>query len=339
MEISELSNKQIAILWFGLEWKSSLNFLLKNNINPWNITILDRQEIVNIPKWIKSINWKNYLENISQYDIILKTAWSSIYLNQELIPVKSRITTQMQLFFDNYKWKIIWVTASKWKSTISTLLYKVIKDAGKNVKFVWNIWIPVLDEINFKQNYDYVVCEISSYMLEFLNKKNHISILWSIFPEHLDWHNGFENYVNAKLKILQWSEINIICNKTLKEYNLEKQYKNIISYWKGWSYWFKNWFFTKDWNSIFPTKNIKLLWNHNLENICAVFATIDQLWIDIKSVEKTVTNFTGLPHRLEFVWIYNSIEFYDDAISTTPESTIQAIKTLNKKIDTIFLWW
>jgi len=245
----------------------------------------------------------------------------------------------MQLFFDNYKWKIIWVTASKWKSTISTLLYKVIKDAGKNIRFVWNIWIPVLDEIDFKQNYDYVVCEISSYMLEFLNKKNYISILWSLFPEHLDWHNGFENYVNAKLKILQWSEINIICNKTLKEYNLEKQYKNIISYWKGWIYWFKNWFFTKDWNSIFPTKNIKLLWNHNLENICAVLATIDQLWIDINSVKQTIDNFRGLAHRLEYVWKYHEIDFYDDAISTTPESTIQAIKTLNKKIDTIFLWW
>ncbi len=339
MKISDLLDKKIAILWFGLEWKSSLNFLLKNNINPSKITILDWNKLDNIPQSIKSISWKDYLKNISEYDIILKTAWSSIYLNKELIPVKKQIITQMQLFFDNYKWKIIWITASKWKSTISTLLYQAIKDSGKNIKFVWNIWIPVLDEIDFKQEYDYVVCEISSYMLEFLHKKNYISILWSIFPEHLDWHNWFENYLNAKLNILQWSEINIVCKSTLSQYNIQEQYKNIISYWKNWTYSWEKWFFTKDWNPIFSTKDVKLLWEHNLENICAILATIDQLWIDIKSAKQTINNFIWLPHRLEFVWTYDSIDFYDDAISTTPESTIQAIKSLNKRIDTIFLWW
>lgn len=340
MKISDLSDKKIAILWFGLEWKSSLNFLLKNNINPSNITILDWNQLDSIPQSIKSINWKDYLKDIAQYDIILKTAWSSIYLNKELIPVRSKIITQMQLFFDNYKWKIIWVTASKWKSTISTLLYQVIKDSWKEVKLVGNIWTPVLDEIDFKQQYDYVVCEISSYMLEFLNKKNYISILWSIFPEHLDWHDGFENYLNAKLNILNWSQLNIVCQNTLDKYDwIQKQYQNIISYWKNWTYWLENWFFTKDSNPLFSSQNIKLLWDHNLENICAILASIDQLWIDLQSAKQTINNFTWLPHRLEFVWTYDSIDFYDDAISTTPESTIQAIKTLNKKIDTIFLWW
>lgn len=340
MKISDLSDKKIAILWFGLEWKSSLNFLLKNNINPSNISILDRNQLDNIPQSIKSINWKDYLKDIDKYDIILKTAWSSIYLNKELIPVRNKIITQMQLFFDNYKWKIIWITASKWKSTISTLLYQVIKDAWKKVKLVGNIWTPVLDEIDFKQQYDYVVCEISSYMLEFLNKTNYISILWSIFPEHLDRHNGFENYLGAKLKILEWSQLNIVCQSTLQKYDwIQKQYQNIISYWKNWSYSFEEWFFTKDWNPLFSTDKVKLLWEHNKENICWVLALIDQLWIKLKSVEETINNFTWLPHRLECVWTYHNIEFYDDAISTTPESTIQAIKTLNEKIDTIFLGW
>ncbi|MFZ2150636.1 MAG: UDP-N-acetylmuramoyl-L-alanine--D-glutamate ligase [Candidatus Absconditicoccaceae bacterium] len=338
MKISDLSDKKIAILGFGLEGKSSLNFLLKNNINPSNITILDWNKLDNIPQSIKSINGKDYLKDISEYDIILKTAGSSIYLNKELIPVKSKIITQMQLFFDNYKGKIIGVTASKGKSTISTLLYQVIKDAGKNVKFVGNIGIPVLDEIDFKQEYDYVVCEISSYMLEFLNKTNYISILGSIFPEHLDWHNGFENYLNAKLNILDGSQLNIVFQNTLDTYDgIQKQYQNIISYGKNGTYSWEKGFFTKDGSLLFSTKDIKLLGDHNLENICAILTTIDQLGIDIKTAKQTINNFTGLPHRLEFVGTYDSIDFYDDAISTTPESTIQAIKTLNKRIDTIFL--
>lgn len=340
MKISDLSKKKIAILWFGLEWRSTLNFLLKNHIDPSNLTILDANKLDNIPPSIRFIHWKDYLKDISQYDIIFKTAGLSIYLNNELISVQNKITTQMQLFFDNYNWKIIWVTASKWKSTISTLLSKVIQDAGKNVKFVWNIWVPVLDEIDFGQQYDYIVCELSSYMLEFLNKTNYISILWSIFPEHLDWHDGFQNYLKAKLKILDGSKLNIVCQSTLDKYNwISKQYTNILSYWKGWAYWYSNWFFTKDSIPLFTTKDVKLLWDHNLENICAILATIDQLSIDIKTAKQTINNFTWLPHRLEFVWTYDYIDFYDDAISTTPESTIQAIKTLNDRIDTIFLWW
>jgi len=339
MKISDLSNKNIAILWFSLEWKASLNFLLANHIDSSNITILDRQEIKDIPDWIKVITWKDYLKDISQYDIIIKTSWSSINFNKELIPVKEKITTHMQILFDNYKWKIIWVTASKWKSTISTLLYYTIKASWKKVKLIWNIGKPVLAEIDFKENYDYIICEISSYMLEFLNKKNYISILWSIFPEHLDRHNGFQNYLDAKLKILKWSDINIVCQNTLNQYgDIQEQYKNIISYGKGWYYWYENWFFTKNWEKLFSTQWVKLLWEHNKENICSVLATLDQLWIDINWIETTIKDFVGLPHRLEFVWIYHDIEFYDDAISTTPESTIQAIKTLNEKIDTIFLW-
>ena len=337
MKISDLYNKKIAILWFGLEWKSTLNFLLKNKILPWNITILDLNKDIVPPQSINTETGENYLNNISRYDIIFKTAWMP--LNEKLIPVKNKITIQMQFFLDNYKGKVIWVTASKWKSTMSSLLYQVIKDAWKNIKLVWNIWTPVLDEIDFQQEYDYVVCEISSYMLEFLDKKNYISILWSIFPEHIDWHNGLQNYVNAKLNILKGSDINVVCQSTIKQYNLQNQYHNIISYGKDWNYSQEKWFFTKNWEKLFSTRNIKLLWQHNKENICAIIAAIDQLWIDLMSVEKTIKNFTWLPHRLEFVGTYHGIDFYDDAISTTPESTIQAIKTLNKKIDTIFLWW
>lgn len=340
MKISELQNKKIAILWFALEWKSSLNFLLTNGIKKSDITILDQKELENIETWINVKFWEKYLKDIQNYDIIFKTAGYSLHLNPELKQVKDKITTQMQLFFDNYKWKIIAVTASKGKSTISTLIYQAIKVAGKKVKLLWNIWTPVLEQIDFAQELDYVVCEISSYMLEFLNKKNYISILGNVFPEHLDRHDWFENYKKAKFSILEWSEINIVCQHTLNTYeNINSEYKNIVSYWQKWEYSREDGNFKK-WNDIiFSTGWIKLLWDHNIENICAVLATIDKLWIDTKSLEETIKNFVWLPHRLEYVWNYEWIDFYDDAISTTPQSTIQAIKTLGSRIETIFLWW
>jgi UDP-N-acetylmuramoylalanine--D-glutamate ligase len=102
--------------------------------------------------------------------------------------VVDKVVTQVQFFFDHYKGKVIAITASKGKTTMSSLAYELLKNAGYTVKLVGNIGKPVLDEIDFSVAYDFVVIELSSYMLQTLKKQNFISLLGAIFPEHLDWH-------------------------------------------------------------------------------------------------------------------------------------------------------
>ena len=75
-----------------------------------------------------------------------------------------------------------------------------------------------------------MVCEVSSYMLEGLKKKNYLSLLGSIFPEHMDWHGGLDKYFAAKLSILEGSEYTVILEKTLKDFQLSEYYENSISY-------------------------------------------------------------------------------------------------------------
>ena len=247
--------------------------------------------------------------------------------------------TQIQFLFDNYKWTVITITASKWKSTITSLIYSLLINAWYNAKLVWNIWNPVLDEVDLDWKYDYVVVELSSYMLDSLKKKNFMSILWSIFPEHLDRHWNFKKYSQAKLNILKWSEINIINRSTIKDFKLDKIYKNTISYWEKWLFGWRLGQFTENGSDIFSNKDRILEWNHNLDNISAMIAVWFHLWISKKIIQKTIKNFQWLPHRMQKLWIFHWIEFIDDAISTTPESTIQAIKTFWNNIDTILLWW
>lgn len=332
-----LIEKQIAILWYWLEWKSTLQFLLNHKINSKNITVLDKNSDIKTPNNIKNITWTNYNANLDKYDIIFKSAW--IPISKELNPYKRKIINQIQFFFDNYKWKVIAITASKWKSTITSLIYSLLINAWYNAKLVWNIWNPVLDEVDLDWKYDYVVVELSSYMLDTLKKKNFISVLWSIFPEHLDRHWNFKKYIKAKLNILKWSEINIINHNTIKDFGLNKIYKNTISYWEKWLFGRKWAYFTENDSNIFSNKNRILEWNHNLDNISAMIAVWFQLWINKKIIQKTIKTFEWLPHRMQKIWIFHWIKFIDDAISTTPESTIQAIKTFWKEINTILLWW
>jgi UDP-N-acetylmuramoylalanine--D-glutamate ligase len=173
-----------------------------------NITILDANEDLDSPEHIKAITGQEHTRNIDQYDIIFKS--SGIPVSEELIPYQDKIVTQVQLFFDNYHGKVIAVTASKGKSTIVSLIYSLLNNAGYRTKLVGNIGTPVFDEIDFTSEEDFVVIELSSYMLQSLRKKNYISILGTIFPEHLDRHGSFDKYVDAKLNILNDSEINIV---------------------------------------------------------------------------------------------------------------------------------
>lgn len=337
VDLQSLAWKKIAILWYWVEWKSTLNFLLNNNFPTKDITILDQKDVQDIPKWIKKIIWAKYLDNLENFDIIFKSAW--IPISEEIKPHKKKTLTQIQFFFDNYKGKIIAVTASKWKSTIVSLIYSLLINAWYNTKLVWNIWNPVLDEIDFNTKYDYVVVELSSYMLDTLKKKNFISILWNIFPEHLDRHWNFKNYTKAKLNILKWSELNIVNQNTIENFKLDESSDNIISYWEKWLFGRKWSYFTENDSNIFSNKNRILEWDHNLDNISAMIAVWTQLWIDNKIMQKTIKSFEWLPHRMQKLWKFHWIEFIDDAISTTPESTIQAIKTFWNNIDTILLWW
>ena len=142
MDKKQFEWKNIAILGFWLEWKSTLNFLLQNNFSFNKLTVLDMKDqpwLESTGVWVET--WEHYLDHLSQYDVIFKSA--GVPYSEELLPFKDKILTQIQFFFNNYKGKVIAVTASKGKSTMTSLIYTILKDAWFSTKLVWNIWNPV----------------------------------------------------------------------------------------------------------------------------------------------------------------------------------------------------
>lgn len=337
-----LIHKNIAILWYGKEWASTLRFLQKNGILDGSITILDKNLDLKVENFNgKIIVWSWYLDHLDQYDYIFKSPWVSPYTN-DLLPHKDKILTQTKLFYEFYNGKIISVTQTKWKSTTTTLIYELLKNAWHNVKIVGNIGKPVFDEIDIiHDNYDFVVYELSSYMLEDLeNHHSYISVLWNIYEDHLDWHLNFENYSSAKKNVLKNAD-NILVWLHLYQ-KLEKNLLNRKIFTFGWemAYYKHLWnqFFI---NNIHISQQIipKIPGNHNLDNFAWVLWVCDIIGIPLWFFSQTINHFSWLPHRLENIWTFAQITFIDDAISTTPESTIEAIKSFSQDVETIFLWW
>ncbi|MFA6106137.1 MAG: UDP-N-acetylmuramoyl-L-alanine--D-glutamate ligase [Patescibacteria group bacterium] len=335
-----MPHRKIIILGYGVEGKSLYKYLKKRYPED-TLAIADKNKIT-APGHVKLYSGKNYLKNIGEYDLIVKTPGISPNTEEikEALLKGAEITSAANIFFNNCKGKIIGVTATKGKSTTSTLIYKILRAAKKDAYLVGNIGNPPLKYLASNMGKGKIfVYELSSYQLHDLKKSPHISVFLTIFPEHMPYHGSYENYREAKANIVRYHNKNnyFVYNsgydflKKLAKQSKAKpvDYLKVCQANNGWIY-YKN-------KKIIPLKEIKLLGKHNMENICAGIAVAKILRLSDKDIRRAVKNFKGLEHRIELVAERKGIKFYDDAISTTPESTMAAMDIFKETLGTILL--
>lgn len=341
-----LQANKIAILWYGLEWQSTFNYLIKHWVNPSKITILDKNTNLTLPEWVSYIMWDNYISSLDQFDVIFKTPGVSVYLD-EIKAIKNKITSQVQVFFDSYKWKVIGITWTKWKSSTATLTYNVLKNAWYKVAFVWNIGNPVLDQLDdlIDGNYDFIVYELSSFMITDLDARIFAVIITNLYIAHLDWHQWKENYQQDKLRLAFLTDNLIIHFPTY--YKFKQAFEDLditaltFGEWGTFSELDRQFYHNGE--LLGKAEWLQLLWRHQRINMCGVIALCHWvLRMDYDKILPWLQQTQPLPHRQNIVWTYNGITFIDDAIATAPESTIQAIATMKEEwltIGTIMLGW
>jgi UDP-N-acetylmuramoylalanine--D-glutamate ligase len=284
-----LGLEKICLLGYGREGQVTEKYL-KKNYPHLKIGVLDQ-----------TID-KDYLVKQGQYELAVKTP--GIPMGKVTIPY----VTATNLFLSQTKNFVIGVTGSKGKSTTVSLIYKILKTAGKKVRLIGNIGLPMLEVLLGRVDPEEIfVVELSSYMLEDVEYSPNVAVLLNLFPEHMNYHGCVEKYYQAKKNIFKFQKPGDVA--------LRPPFNEGIP---------------------LSAKDIPLFGAHNRRNIQAAIAIARVLKISDAVIKKAIKNFQPLPHRLEFVGEFKGIKFYDDAISTTPESTIAALETL-KGVETIFL--
>lgn len=356
-----LKEKKILILGFGREGKSTYN-LIREHLSEKDLTIADMKEnfendydFLVKDNHAKFISGKKYLDNLNDYDLIIKSpgiAFNTIDVDN----IKTKITSQMELFLEFFNNFTIGITGTKGKSTTSSLIYKVIKDFGKDTYLLGNIGKPifeVLDEINENQ---IVVLEMSSHQLEFMKKSPNIALLLNIFEEHLDHYRSFQGYIDAKCSIFRnqnendffiynGDNENVMKNiGTLKQNNVfvsineenynkkldERNQNEHVCYLKdGYVYYDGEKIYSEN-----EERNLK--GTYNLNNIMFVLSVCKILNIDLSSAAKSISEFKTLPHRLEYAGTFDGVSYYDNSIATIPMATIEAVKAL-KNVNTLII--
>jgi len=346
---------KILILGFGREGKSTYKHLRKSN-PAGLLTIADQNpDIVNgkgeacLAPTDPNVAFKlgdDYLQNLDEYDIIIKSPGISLKDFPELVN-DERITSQTDLFLQEFHKQIIGVTGTKGKSTTTALIYHILKKQSDNVILVGNIGIPPFDLYEKINENTKIVAELSSHQLQHVQASPHIAVLLNIYQEHLDHYNSYEEYQQSKWNITRfqnesdyfifdvdhellnelWSYVGI----TRKTYTF-----SVSEPQKQGCYIHDNWIYFNEKKFYDCSEHRYLKGDHNLLNIMAAINVCKICKVDDETIRLGIADFKGLPHRLECVGTYNDITFYNDSISTIPQATIAALKSL-ENVQTLIL--
>ena len=241
--------------------------------------------------------------------------------------------------------KIIAVTGTNGKTTTTTLIYEIIKKGYKNTFVAGNIGFPISEVVKKLNSKSILVLELSSYQLEDSPYfRPNISVSLNITPDHLKHHHTMANYVKAKANVFinQKKQDYAIYNfkdKYLKKsilktnankiaFNDNKQ-KNCIFYKDGI-------FYLKQGNkTVKLNPKINIPGKHNIDNILASIAASYIAGTKKSVIEKVISNFKGVEHRIEFVKEINGVKYYNDSKGTNVDSTKVALESFNKNIQLI----
>lgn len=324
---------------FGVTGKAALKFLKEF---PCKIYVYDSNED------LQKLNVEDDFiifkeEDLEKIDLIVKSP--GIYPFHELLN-KAReknieIISDIELSYRNLKTdKVIAVTGTNGKTTTTTIIGDILKRIAKTY-VVGNIGRGILEITSEAKADDYVVIEASSFQLEdTIDFKAHIALLTYVTSDHLDWHKTTKNYVDAKFKIFKnqdendFAILNYEDKELANEYDLkaEKYYFSMEKISEKGAYFDQGKIYFNDGKNIeevLDAHDIKIPGDHNIKNIMAAIIACKLLNIDLDIIKKSITSFTGVEHRIEFVRELRGVKYYNDSKGTNPDSTEVAVAAMD----------
>ncbi|WP_053826802.1 UDP-N-acetylmuramoyl-L-alanine--D-glutamate ligase [Lascolabacillus massiliensis] len=295
----------------------------------------------------------NFEENSHTKDIILKADEvvkspgipDTSLIVQELKEKGTSIISEIEFASRYTSAKLICVTGSNGKTTTVNLIYHILKSAGLNVGLCGNVGNSFALQVAEK-DFDYYVLELSSFQLEGLIEfRADIAVLLNITPDHLDrYNNDMQEYINAKMRIIRNQRINDSFiyweDDPIVTREIEKLKPEVTCYPFG--------EFKKE-HTVGYTENGKLFINtkgnmfnmelellalegmHNVYNSLASGIVAKLMDITDDQLRISLSDFQGVPHRLEKVATVRGVQYINDSKATNVNSCWYALKSMRSK--------
>lgn len=340
MKVNDFKNKKVTVIGLGLHGGGlgTAKFFVEAGAKVLVTDLRSRQELkdslvklADLP--IKYVLNQHRPEDFINTDLVIKNP--AVPDNSKYLALarshKIPIETDVGIFFELCPAPIIGVTGSKGKSTVTSLIGKLLAKKYSQVIVAGNIRSSVLRKLKKIDKKTLVVLELSSWQLAGLRahrKSPHCAVVTNILPDHLNRYQSINEYINDKKEIFRWQKKKdyLILNEAdpvVKEFASEAK-AEVLSYGeKSQAEEFQQ---IKD--------KIKLKGRHNLSNALAAVAVAKLYKLSDKTILKVLSKFNELEGRLETVKTVEEVEYINDTTATIPEATLAALDSLppDKKI-------
>lgn len=263
-----------------------------------------------------------------------------IEAHRQKIPIWSEI----ELAFRFTRNPIIGVTGTNGKTTVTTLIGKLLKASGKSVVVSGNIGHPMTASLKELKRESIMVVELSSFQLEHIEKfRPWVAVLLNITEDHLDWHSDFADYIQAKRRVFE--------NQTKEDFavlNIDDEIvRSLASRVKaqiipcsksercpGGVYLENGWIISEldAKKPIFKVADLKIKGEHNLDNVMSSIAAAQIAGVRMEIVRQVLAEFKGLKHRIEFVRKIKGVSYYNDSKATNPDATVKALTAFDQPL-------
>ena len=254
------------------------------------------------------------------------------------------ITGDIDIFSKQVTAPIIAVTGSNGKSTVVAMLAEILRKAGKNFGLGGNLdgdnFKPALDLIAEGEK-DLYLLELSSFQLETTQSLGAaVATILNLSADHMDRYEGIDDYHRAKQRIFTGCKQVVINRDDKESYPLEESDASV------WDFGFGragvnglglleeggDQYLAYQLEKIVSVNELKVFGQHNISNVLAAVALAMAIDIDMNAIKAAITEFSGLPHRCQWVANIDGVDFYNDSKGTNVGATVAAVEGLGEHI-------
>lgn len=249
----------------------------------------------------------------------------------------AHITSEMELFCELCPAHRIAITGSDGKTTTTTLIHKMLTEAGYTTWLGGNIGNPLLTDTEKMKPDDWVVLELSSFQLHTMQTSPEIAVVTNLSPNHLDYHKDYQEYIDAKKNIFLHqnnSGVVVLNADNPDSAPLIEEAKGRVKLFSRKSkadVYLDGEIIKRSDTEVLNINDIKIPGMHNVENYMTAIAAVDGLVPD-EVIVKIAKEFGGVEHRIELVRTLDGVRYYNSSIDSSPNRTINTLKVFPEKV-------
>jgi len=336
LRMSDLEGRRVGIWGFGREGRAALT-AISSRLRSARVRVYTpdpQKEVDEVARssaeFVSGLDPVGLLRNC---EVVIRSPGVSIH-RPEIADLRDAgviLTTGTNLWFAERKDSVpvVVVTGTKGKTTTASLVTHLAREAGTNVQLAGNVGKALLSLIGERPPQLYVV-ELSSFQIADLMATPTVAIVLNLYREHMDWHLTEEQYYEDKLRIVGRSD------EVVPVLNAQDARLRSLGVGKHRTRWFGNahgtdirdgYFVDRHATKLARRSDLPLSGAHNALNACAALEALAVVELDRGDIGAALRTFRPPPHRLEVVSRAQKRLWINDSISTTPESTIAAIRS------------